>query len=182
MIKNNRIVIVVIVAVIALSGFLIYWFVFRVTPAGTYSKFSISFDYPEGTTIKEDGWLGNTPDTNSGFVTCYGRRHGTSYSFVLGWKKTDYYDIDAGFEMLFSSIKSATNLVKEERATSSLSGHILHYQECEFDDTENNRHYHQVMGISYWTDLEKVFIVSYVSELESPFERMEEFLEAFEAN
>jgi hypothetical protein len=180
--KKSRVVILVIaLVVIIVSSFTIWWFILRTTPAGTYSKYNISFNYPEGTEIDEQGILENEPDLNSGVVTCSWGEGAIEYAFAVGWLKVLQFDMDAGFEGSFEGMEEegVINIVRDEREETILNGNTLYYETFECD--ESNKHYYGVIAMTNFEELEKVFIFSYIIEYSNPLQGFLDILETFEA-
>jgi len=178
---KKAVVAVVIIVIVIVASLTVWWYKFRVVPAGTYSKYGISFDYPEGANIIEQGVLKDTPDAYSGVVSCGWTEGAIEYTFAVSWVKTLYFDIEAGFEGGFSAMeeKGASNLIRGERGNSTFKGQTLHYQLSEFDI--DKKHFYGAMACIYFIELEKEFVFVYICEYENPLPRLFNLLETFEA-
>ena len=179
--RTRAIIVIVAIVVISVGSLTVWWFMFRTNPAGTFSKFNISFDYPEGTKIEEIGILERYPDVNSGMVVCAWSEGAIEYSISIGWIKTLQFDIDASFKGSFDGMteEGATNIICSEREETKLNGYTLYYETFELD-MNNNKHYYGVSAIANFQELEKVFIFFYVNEYDNPFQGLMDILETFE--
>lgn len=97
----------------------------------TFSKYGVSFEYPEGLLVWQGGLLEDNANENSGTVQVTPEEEGFPL-FAVSWVKTWQWGLEGGLEAGFAGIdnwEGIENVQKGELVETAKSGQRMLYQE-----------------------------------------------------